>query len=81
MAIVLEADKDGFLTWNKYFRDTNVFCPFSPKMQCNVNCPMFSIAAKENNIFDVSFLCVGGGKCIYQDIKLTEKRAKEETGQ
>ena len=67
MAIVLEADKDGFLTWNRRPGITSkVFCPYNKKMQCNLDCPMF-IIADDNN---VKFACSGGSNISCPNAKV-----------
>ena len=49
--MTFEADKNGFLTWdrNAIGGRTKVFCPFNKKMQCNYNCPLF-IIEKETTV-------------------------------
>lgn len=53
--MIIEADKNGFLTWNRngVGGRTKIFCPFNKKMQCNYDCPFFVI--EKGNI--VKMLC------------------------
>lgn len=61
-------DVNGWLWWNKWIFTNKVYCPFSKKMQCNVNCPLF-----ERVDDTVRFSCTGAITVVYRDVNIVAK--------
>ena len=62
----IEADQNGFLTWDRIGVRTKIFCPFNKRMQCNQDCPRFQI--KDGNT--VVFCCISNGNVEYKDTQV-----------
>lgn len=66
----IDADKNGFLTWDKWGTTSKIHCPFNAKMQCNMNCPWFEFAEDAEGMHTVKFWCIGGRNLACKNITL-----------